>query len=333
MDGQKYADYGVCEVFSGSSITVSEQSCYRFNSKKSPYAVTLTHGHYLIVLAGASGGYSTYQENIQYGLGGISIGHINIVYKRTFYLFVGGRGADSSGNTPGSGGYNGGAAGGKVYGSENDCASGGSGGATDIRLENYNDDWENEQSLISRVIVAGGGGSGGCWTLSGVGGDGGGLVGKDGDNSTHTTKSIGGKGGNQENGFRLGVGENGKDSTTGPDPNGEASGSGGGGYWGGFSGQTGYNSCGSGGGGGGSSYISGHSGCISVDRDGKPTNSNKHFSGITFFDTITMTGKNNGDGYAYIIWVSNPLLRNKTCKNYNQFYKLTFLIYFILIKI
>ena len=310
---QIYADYENCTSISDSFIDIKEGSCTKFDFRESPYEINLKRGCYLVILAGAAGGLTTRRTNIQYGLGGISIGHINIQHERSFFLFIGGKGGNSSENNPGTPGYNGGAQGGKVKGADNDCASGGSGGATDMRLLNPDNYWNNEQGLRSRIIVAGGGGSGGCWFHAGAGGHGGGIKGENGhDNSNENEKSLaGGEGGSQRSGYSFGFGEKGEDGSA--ETNGESAGAGGGGYYGGFPGESGCNSCAGGGGGGGSSFISGHKGCYAIDEQGKPTNQSIHYSGLKFFNTLTIRGKNDGNGYALIIWESSFLYSCPCC--------------------
>lgn len=114
-------------------------------------SVTLNAGTYTLECWGAQGGYrssSSYE-----GAGGYSIGTLSLSSKTTLYIYVGGSGnsvtsANSSGYYPG--GFNGG-------GYRNTYKGGG--GATDIRI--------GTDSLYSRVIVAGGGGSDGSSSQSG----------------------------------------------------------------------------------------------------------------------------------------------------------------------
>lgn len=121
--------------------------------------------------------------------------------------------------------------------------------ASDIRTNNAG--VTDSTSLNSRLVVAGGGGSG---VASYWGGAGGGLTGVKGENSDYGgnggTQSGGGSGGN--NGT-FGLGGNGKQYV------GTTSGAGGAGWYGGGSG-SGFRNVGAGG--GGSSYTS--SGCSSV---------------------------------------------------------------------
>ena len=129
----------------------------------------LEHGRYSVDLRGASGGLTTKYQINQPGKGGKTHGIIKIKGKSVFHLFVGSKGGDSNVNTPGSAGFNGGVIGAKVTGSDNYSASGSSGCSTDLRIKGglCND----AEGLSSRIIVAAGGGSAGCWYYSGIGGN------------------------------------------------------------------------------------------------------------------------------------------------------------------
>lgn len=114
-------------------------------------SVTLNAGTYTLECWGAQGGYRSNAS--RGGKGGYSIGTLSLSSKTTLYIYVGGSGnsvtsANSSGYYPG--GFNGG-------GYRNTYKGGG--GATDIRI--------GTDSLYSRVIVAGGGGSDGSSSQSG----------------------------------------------------------------------------------------------------------------------------------------------------------------------
>lgn len=114
-------------------------------------SVTLNAGTYTLECWGAQGGYRS--SSSYGGAGGYSIGTLSLSSKTTLYIYVGGSGnsvtsVNSSGYYPG--GFNGG-------GYRNTYKGGG--GATDIRI--------GTDSLYSRVIVAGGGGSDGSSSQSG----------------------------------------------------------------------------------------------------------------------------------------------------------------------
>ena len=215
-----------CIVLQGKSIKFS--------------TVSFQKGKYRIELWGSSSGYLNRPSGGYIktnGKGGYVSAIINLLSTTKLYFYIGTSGTNSSDGTKGTGGYNGGADGGTDNVNQ-DCASPGSGGATDVRMR--------EGDLYSRIMVAGAGGSSGCGSGGGNAGDAGGLVGFKGK-SNNAGNNEGGLGGNQTNGYKLGQGEQGDDGN-------EAAGSGGGGYFGGFRGKRG-GADGGGGGGGGSSYI------------------------------------------------------------------------------
>ena len=279
-------------------IKVNYESSLKLPFQYSPYELVFEAGEYIITLYGASGGYTTFESYNQPGLGGVVNGTLKLNRGKKLYLYIGGQGTNSNAGVPGIGGYNGGVNGGIDIG-QNLCASAGSGGSTDIRIKKGN----NIESLRSRIMVAGGGGSAGCWKYAGKGGSGGGIEGDNGGNtrtSSYSSVSLpGGKGGTQTHGSFYGSGSKGEDGDG--NLNGEAGGSGGGGYWGGEGGKSFTNGASGSGGGGGSSFISGHDGCIAINSDGEPSNSSIHFSKIQFYNTSTLTGVNSGNGYAIIV--------------------------------
>ena len=144
--------------------------------------------------------------------------------------------------------------------------------------------------------MAGAGGSSGDWIYAGKGGDGGGISGEKGGD-TSKFDIIGGQPGTQTSGASLGNGVSGDPGNSAAS---EAGGAGGGGYWGGFGGKTKNNDNSGSGGGGGSSFISGHPQCVVVDKNGQSLNTNIHPSGIRFTSPYTEIGVNIGDGRAII---------------------------------
>jgi prepilin-type N-terminal cleavage/methylation domain-containing protein len=126
-------------------------------------------GNYNLEVWGAEGGYRT--SSTYSGKGGYSHGIVHLNQDDNLYIYVGGAG--NTGKT--AGGFNGGGA---------RITYNGGGGATDIRI--------NTDSLYSRVIVAGGGGSEG--SPSRGGGAGGGTQGK---NNVGSGCGSGGYGGTQ----------------------------------------------------------------------------------------------------------------------------------------
>ena len=69
------------------------------------------------------------------------------------YVYVGGHGADAVVGKDAKGGYNGGGLG--TWDHSDDEAAGAGGGATDVRL--ISGEWNNFESLKSRIMVAAGG--------------------------------------------------------------------------------------------------------------------------------------------------------------------------------
>ena len=129
----------------------SSNTNMNFSYTGSVQTATLDPGKYILECWGAQGGYRS--SSSYGGAGGYSIGTLSLSSKTTLYIYVGGSGnsvtsANSSGYYPG--GFNGG-------GYRNTYKGGG--GATDIRI--------GTDSLYSRVIVAGGGGSDGSSSQSG----------------------------------------------------------------------------------------------------------------------------------------------------------------------
>lgn len=133
----------------GAYITIKTGDILNFSYTGSVQTVNLPKGEYALEVWGAQGGYrssSTYG-----GKGGKSYGILTLTKPTMVYIYVGGAG--NTGKT--SGGFNGGG----KRGSYN-----GGGGASDIRI--------GTDSLYARVIVAGGGGSDGASSKSGMYGGG-----------------------------------------------------------------------------------------------------------------------------------------------------------------
>ena len=280
-------------------------------------------GNYKIEAWGAQGG--TANRGIG-GKGAYTSGSINLNKGQKLYLYIGENvNTDRETLT-----FNGGGSG--SHSTNGQDINGNGGGATDIRL--VSGDWDNEASLASRIMVAGGGG-GAFDARAGTnyyanGGDAGGLTSLDGNYvkwgstaqvlSTGATQTQGGKG----------AAANEKDGTFGIGGYGSYTGTwiyysgGGGGYYGGGSGgalssvvMTAS---------GGSSYISGHTGCVAIQSQDNITPKNGctdgttditcsyHYSNKIFTNTImkagneempTLNGKgsmtgNSGNGYVKI---------------------------------
>ena len=164
-------------------------SVMNFDYTGSVQTATLTPGRYKLECWGAQGGNSN-QSNGTYGnggKGGYSTGILNVSTNTTIYITVGGQGQNGVLNTRTAGGFNGG---GDGYGTNNSGVGGGGGGASDISLTSpvfshssyFINNIRDTNSLLSRIIVAGGGGSAGYDVSNNAanGGAGGGTTGQDG---------------------------------------------------------------------------------------------------------------------------------------------------------
>lgn len=160
-----------------------------FDYTGSVQTATLTPGRYKLECWGAQGGNSN-QSNGTYGnggKGGYSTGILNVSTNTTIYITVGGQGQNGVLNTRTAGGFNGG---GDGYGTNSFGVGGGGGGASDISLMSpvfshssyFINNIRDTNSLLSRIIVAGGGGSAGYDVSNNAanGGAGGGTTGQDG---------------------------------------------------------------------------------------------------------------------------------------------------------
>lgn len=149
---------------------------------------TPCRGSYTLHVWGAQGG--SYNSTHAGGNGGYATGTINLSEKINLYIYVGGQGTSTGTSTTGtvSGGFNGG---GNGHSSSTSYLCSAGGGATDIRIA--------EDSLYSRVIVAGGGGGAGSYSSNTSrkysGGVGGGTSGTAG--GQYNTNYKGGLGGGQ----------------------------------------------------------------------------------------------------------------------------------------
>lgn len=174
--------YGIGSANSNSAVM-------NFDYTGSVQTATLTPGRYKLECWGAQGGNSN-QSNGTYGnggKGGYSTGILNVSTNTTIYITVGGQGQNGVLNTRTAGGFNGG---GDGYGTNNSGVGGGGGGASDISLTSpvfshssyFINNIRDTNSLLSRIIVAGGGGSAGYDVSNNAanGGAGGGTTGQDG---------------------------------------------------------------------------------------------------------------------------------------------------------
>ncbi|CCZ89647.1 putative uncharacterized protein [Coprobacillus sp. CAG:605] len=258
-------------------------------------------GKYKIELWGAQGG-SDY-SGVKASLGGYVSGNILLKAQEKLYVYVGESPRygsmscyESNPNTAFNSSH---------FGT---CAVGG--GATDVRTA-IGSDWDDFNSLKSRIMVAGGGGGG---IYIGNGGASGGLIGYPGIGFNSTVSySIGAGGTQNSSSFGKSL---------------EATTMGGGGYYAGNFG-SGANA------GGGSSFISGHDGCDAIKEESTENNiihtgQSVHYSGMHFTDTVMIDGEgykwttekgeytgmpshdgagtmkgNAGNGYARITYIGN----------------------------
>ena len=268
-------------------------------------------GYYYIEMAGAEGG-----ANV---LGAKTSGYIYLEKGETLYFYVGKQGTAGNTNCRSSGyEFNGGGI--SKPAKAGVCASTG-GGATDIRL--VGGSWDNMNSLISRIMVAGAGGAGASDPYTkGYGGT---LYGGDPIFSTYqsnlgngATQTAGGaaptkSSAAQSNGTAGSFGKGGYGGASNATDADTGGGSGGGsGYYGG-SGASGLSN-GSWPGGGGSSYISGYAGVNSVEESTTITHTNGtlHYSGKYFIGGKMIAGQNEGNGYAKITYVGTKPKKTTT---------------------
>ncbi len=221
---------------------------------------------YRIELWGAAGGDGTNTSGedqsiaCHAGRGAYTRGDIQLKVHVPIYIYVGGAGVYGSGTNSYKGplgGYNGGGNGGNAN-------SGSGGGATDVRL--IGGEWNESESLKSRIMVAAGGGgtddlTGTLWGTNDGSGGAGGALSSDGTyiNGVLTRSYFA----TQTYGSAFGYAVN---VTTKTDTGGA-----GGGFYGGFPSNNS-----SGGGSGGSSYISGHLGCVAYGNEFSDSYDNKY---------------------------------------------------------
>ncbi|HBF3279862.1 TPA: hypothetical protein KOB85_001616 [Clostridioides difficile] len=255
---------------------------YEFNYTGAEQSVVLPPGKYVMECWGACGG--NYYDFVQCAKGGYTAGSLILKENTTLHVYVGQSGycKGVNGIETCRSGFNG-AGGITTYKSASDgYYSLAGGGATDIRLIGGN--WDNLQSLLSRIIVAGGGGGGSGNSHDSIG-HGGGTKGKDGISIAN--KYFAGGGSQFQGGLTFNSLYNGSFGVSGAGDG--ISGVGGGGGW----------YCGAGSfyaefGGGGSGYI--------LTKDSyKPANyspSSKYY----FSDINSVVGGNTTkqDGYAKI---------------------------------
>ncbi|EAY21582.1 hypothetical protein TVAG_013470 [Trichomonas vaginalis G3] len=139
----------------------------------SPYNITLGPGYYYLEAYGASGGnHHREGRTARGGYGGYAAGVYRVSNLKTIYLHIGGHAdLDTDQDIIYRNIYNGGS-----YGVNNFDAPGG--GATDFREKSGN--WSDNNSLYSRIVMAGAGGGGRVEDNICNGGNGGGINGQPG---------------------------------------------------------------------------------------------------------------------------------------------------------
>ena len=239
---------------------------FKFNCIDDSQSILLPPGKYKLECYGAAGG----SKNP--GKGGYTKGVIKLEEQQMLYIYVGGKGISENWSEAFAGGYNGG-------GKSNYNNRGSGGGATDIRLKSGN--FNNYNSLNTRLIVAGGGGG----SYENVrGGDGG----RDGE-AGRSSNGVYGEGGSQSSGGSfIDVGNkplkgHGNYGEGGSSYDNYTIAGGGGGWYGGGAGNSA---------GGGSSYAVNSS---SYKPSGYDVDSKYYLSEIEF-----KTGVNDSDGYCII---------------------------------
>ena len=302
------------------------------NKNCTPYILELKNGKYLFECWGSIGG--DWNHKSTPGRGAYTSGILSLKDEKTFlYVYIGSIGFFNAITEVDIG----------------DGVASWPGGATDVRLDSSNNWWDT-QSLISRIMVAAGGG-GAEWAES-IGGNGGGIVGGESISATGVDNGVfedpcegatqisGSECNSHEFKELIGKAAAGTFGIAGiPEPtknNGDDYGGfGGGGYYGGTS--YGFAFAGS----GGSSFISGHKGCNAVKNQTNIVHTGEpyHYSGYIFTHTKMISGSNpmpfpsnnsygeyNGEGAFRITFLTE--LIQCTCKHQN--YRFLFVSAFIL---
>ena len=257
---------------------------FNYTGSEQTFAVPIS-GMYKIEMWGAEG-YDNPAYNYSSGKGSYTKGNIELNKNENIYFYIGGVGINGTINRPyGTYAFNG-ASGGNYtcysYHNHNSAYNEYGGGATDIRLKNGN--WNDFESLKSRIMVAAGGSATSAYYN---GTPGGGILGYDGNSTTGATQTSGG--GPSQGGFGFG----GIPTYNDLCGDSEAQGAGSGYYGGGATTKTGENIPTSSS--GASSFISGHNGCDAISEESESNNiihtgQSVHYSGYKFTDTIMIDG-------------------------------------------
>ena len=303
------------------------ESCSNYSC--SPYELTLEPGVYQFECWGAKGPHHTGSP----GFGAYTKGVIRLRETKKFYIFIGATGYFNAIKER----------------SSSSAAPQGSGGSTDVRLET-SDNWYDQQSLASRIMVAAGGGSA-EWKNS-IGGNGGTIEGVPSYSATYIyenssifdTPCPGATQTESQQCDPLTV-----DSVTytpvsggfdyaGNPKSDDEGGFGGNGYYGGTSYPFAFA------GSGGSSFISGHKGCIAIhdpstkNGDIVHKEDSIHYSGISFENTEMISGNTTmplPDSNTRGKWseengafrLTYLLIRPHTCKSQKQHFAYSSLIF------
>lgn len=180
-------------VYSITCEKALEENNYSYSGGYQEFTVPYT-GTYKFECWGARGGKSRINGSLggTPGKGGYAKGEILLKKGEKYYVYIGQQGTDAVVGKDSAATWNGGGLG--TWDHSDNETSGAGGGATDIRLVGGN--WNNSESLASRIMVAGGGG-GASWTYKG--GAGGGISGSNG---------VKAKSGTQTTGYSFGIGQN-----------------------------------------------------------------------------------------------------------------------------
>jgi len=285
-----------------STYTVVTEREHNYDAVGTETYVVSKDGYYKVELWGANGGIHSTNYG---GKGAYTSGEIYLEKGDTLYFYNGEDGVDAN-NCLSDLVFNGG---GMTLSNNNACGPSG-GGATDARL--ISGDWNNANSLRSRIMVAAGGAA-----MA----DGGDLIGREGYTTDYAWYTSIGKKATQtsggevptldsacttSNGTAGGFGYGGNGGASGPSVETSGGSGGGSGYYGG-SGASGLCN-GTYPGGSGSSYISGYAGVNSItsETNGTHTNGTNHYSGKYFINTEMQAGVNDSGGKSKITFIGTP---------------------------
>lgn len=287
-------------------------------------------GWYKIELWGASGGSTTSETGVvrSGGKGAYTSGLIYLVENDEVYFYIGGTTTNSNGGANG-----GGAGAGKGMGG---------GGSTDVRIKSG--EWNDDQSLRTRLMVAAGGGGAEGFKEGATGGDAGAIIGRSGQSNIVSDKYTNAGYGSQKgpilvNWINLwekvdkcnsGYISSDSDSVSkiktacgklglGGGATNNEGGGGGSGYFGGGAGSS-DNSTVAGSGGGGSSFIAGYAG-VKYSHQWPGYSEDKYYTETSHFfvNGQMVEGVNEGNGKARIELVSTgtakPTVKNSKLTN------------------